>query len=146
MSEDSDEAAAWAEYATTLIRRGTVTRRDLERMMRGLEAEQKRKAAERRWLDQQDRDQWIEGIRSRLGLVTEVHEYRVWQVGENWWAWECQRSGCWYSYFKHASSCSATSKARAVAAASAHRRGFLPVRPEAVAGAGLDLTGWGPQA
>ena len=141
MSEDED----WiAEYA----RRSATARGELKRAVLACIAEERRRreaeAAKRRRAEEEDRREWIDGIRRRLGLVAEVHEYRVWQIGERWWAWECLHAGCYVSDWQRASaSCSERTKGAAVAKASAHRRKFMPAPPDAAPGARLDLTGFG---
>lgn len=135
MSED----IAWiAEY----VRRGVVSRRDLERMIFGREAASIRNLMEQFRAEEQDRREWIEGIRRRLGLVSEVHEYRFWQIGEKWWAWECLRPGCRDADWQRTANSEPT-RAAVVAKASAHRRRFLPPARKPAPGAWLDLTGFG---
>lgn len=139
MSEDPD----WiTEYAG----RSAAARSELKRAVLAYVAEERRRreaaAAERRRAEEQDRREWIDGIRRRLGLVAEVHEYRVWQIGERWWAWECLHRGCYDSDWQRTSNSEPT-RAAVVAKASAHRRRFVPPPPEPVPGAGLDLTGYG---
>ena len=141
MSEDAD----WiAEYAG----RSAAARGELKRAVLAYVAEERRRreaeAAKRRRAEDEDRRAWIDGIRRRLGLVAEVHECRVWQIGEHWWAWECLHRGCYDSDWQRTSSSnSEPTRAAVVAKASAHRRRFMPLPPEPVPGAGLDLTGFG---
>jgi hypothetical protein len=91
-------------------------------------------AEARRLAEEQDRREWIEGIRRRLGLVAEVHRCRVYDDDENTgWAWWCWRPGCaggGYGY---------STQARALAKADAHTRSFMPESPEETAVAELDL-------
>jgi hypothetical protein len=140
------EDAGWIEeYA----RRSVTARDELKRAVLAYIAEERRRreaeAEKRRRAEEQDRREWIDGIRRRLGLVAEVHDYRVWQIGERWWAWECLYRGCWNSDWQRTSaSNSEPTRAAAVATASAHRRKFMPPAPEPVPGTGLDLTGFGP--
>jgi hypothetical protein len=112
------------------------------KMLEALRREQAARTERRRAAEARDRAEWIEGIRRRLGLVSEVHEYRTWQVGAEYWAWACLRPGCAYSEARSVNA--EQSKARVVSRAAAHRRRYLPSAPESVAGAVLDLTGWGP--
>ena len=141
MSEEAD----WiAEYA----RRGATARDELKRAVLACIAEERRRrdaeAAKRRRAEEQDRREWIDGIRRRLGLVAEVHEYRFWEIGERWWAWECLHRGCYDSDWQRTSSSnSERTRAAVVAKASAHRRRFMPPPAQPVPGAGLDLTGFG---
>jgi hypothetical protein len=105
-----------------------------------LARERAERTLRRRAAEAEDRRDWVEGIRRRLGLVSEVHKYRVWSIADDWWAWACERPGCRdtdWQYPDH----SASSKGRVVAKASAHRRRFMPAAPESEPGAGLDLTG-----
>lgn len=115
------------------------------KMLEALRREQAARTERRRAAQARDRSEWIEGIRRRLGLVSEVHEYRTWQVGAEYWAWTCLRPGCVYSEGRGRVNAE-QSKAGVASHAAAHRRRYLPSAPETVAGAGLDLTGWGPQA
>jgi hypothetical protein len=139
VSEDED----WiAEYT----RRGAAARAELKRALLAYVAEERRRleaaAAKRHRDEEQDRREWIDGIRRRLGLVAEVHECHVWQIGERWWAWKCQRRGCWDADWQRTSNSEPT-RAAVSAKASAHSRRFLPPAPEVAPGAGLDLTGFG---
>lgn len=115
------------------------------KMLEALRREQGARTVRRRAVEARDRAEWIEGIRRRLGLVSEVHEYRTWQVGAEYWAWTCLRPGCVYGEGRGRVNAE-QAKGRVVSRAAAHRRKYLPLPPETVAGAGLDLTGWGPQA
>ena len=51
------------------------------------------RAEARRLAEEQERREWAEGIRRRLGLVAEVHRCQVWRCGWEW-AWLCAREGC----------------------------------------------------
>jgi hypothetical protein len=78
--------------------------------------------AEQREAEERDRREWIEGIRRRLGLVTEVHRCCVWEsVGL--WHWWCLRGSCGGA--KHN-----MPWADAFAGALAHARSFVPQPPE----------------
>jgi hypothetical protein len=131
------------EWIVAYVRRNAALRWELARRLREREAGLTRKAAERSRAEAQDRREWINGIRRRLGLVTEVHEYRIWQVGERWWAWACLHPGCRDADWQHTSNSEPT-RAAVIARASAHRRRFVPPAPEPAPGATLDLTGFGP--
>lgn len=109
------------------------------KMLEALRREQAARTERQRAEEARDRAEWIEGIRRRLGLVSEVHECRTWQVGEDYWMWACERPGCPYGKRGVA----VPSKRRAGTEASEHSRRYLPSQAEAAPGAGLDLTGWG---
>jgi hypothetical protein len=139
VSEDVD----WiAEY----VGRSAAARGELKRAVLAYVAEERRRreaaAAKRHRAEEQDRREWIDGIRRRLGLVAEVHECDVWQIGERWWAWKCLRRGCWDADWQRTSNSEPT-RAAVRAKASAHSRRFLPSPPVDAPGAGLDLTGFG---
>ncbi len=110
--------------------------------LEALRAKQAARTERQRDAEARDRAEWIEGIRRRLGLVTEVHHCRVWQIGEHWWAWACRRTGCYDADWQHTANSERT-RAAAWAKASAHSRRFKPSPPEPAPGAGLDLTGFG---
>jgi hypothetical protein len=138
VSEDAD----WiAEYAG----RSATARGELKRAVLAYVAEERRRreaeAAKRRRAEEQDRREWTDGIRRRLGLVAEVHHCRVWQISEHWWAWACQRPGCYDADWQHTANSERT-RAAAWAKASAHSRRFKPSPPQLAPGAGLDLTGF----
>jgi hypothetical protein len=71
----------------------------------------------------QDRAEWIEGVRRRLGLVAEVHRCQVHQ-GNPEWIWSCLRDGC------HAAGYFCPSQEDAIGKAVAHTRAFVPQPPE----------------
>jgi hypothetical protein len=139
VSEDPD-------WINEYVRRSPAARAELKRALLAYVAEEHRRrevaAAKRRRAEEQDRIGWIDGIRRRLGLVAEVHECRVWQIGERWWAWECLHRGCWDADWQHSVNSEPT-RAAVWAKASAHSRRFVPSPPEDAPGAGLDLTGFG---
>lgn len=89
-----------------------------DRIPREPSREQQRLAEER------DRREWIEGIRRRLGLVTEVHRCHVERstCGPQW-GWSCLRPDCgeWRVY--------RPTQAQAFAEALAHARSFIPKPP-----------------
>lgn len=90
---------------------------------------------------EQDRREWIEGIRRRLGLVAEIHRVRVWKRGDGDWAGMCLRPGCpagrplgW-----------APSQQYALGDALAHAWHFMPLPPEEEEPPpGLDWDGYVP--
>jgi hypothetical protein len=131
------------EWIVAYVRRSAALRWELARLLREREAAQAGKAAERSRAEAQDRREWIDGIRRRLGLVAEVHECRTWQIGERWWAWACLRPACRDADWQHTANSEPT-RAGVIAKASAHRRRFLPPVPTPAPGATLDLTGFGP--
>jgi hypothetical protein len=137
VSEDSD----WLEEYARL---GYTTRREFRRLLRAHRHRLEVEAAERRDAEEKDRCEWIEGIRRRLGLVSEVHEWYVRQIGESYWAWACSRPGCRDGGPDLRPWNCGHSKAAVTRKAREHARRFLPGAPETVPGAGLDLTGWGP--
>jgi hypothetical protein len=87
-------------------------------------------AAERRAAGEQDRREWTEGIRRRLGLVAEVH--RCWVYRGAGWAWMCLRAGCETSNYGYGS------QPRALTKALAHTRSFMPEPPEGEPSGELD--------
>ena len=80
--------------------------------------------ANRRELERIARREWIDGVRRRLGLVTEVHRCRVRKVRPWYWSWRCQRPDC----TEAAVGCA--SQGEAIAEALAHARAFIPEPPE----------------
>lgn len=97
-------------------------------------------AAERRLAEEQDRREWLEDIRRRLGLVAEVHRCRVWKRGEGDWAARCLRPGClagvglgW-----------APSQQYALGDALAHAGAFLPLPVDDEPVTELDWEGYVP--
>jgi hypothetical protein len=85
-----------------------------------------------RLAEERDCREWIEGIRRRLGLVTEVHRCHVFR-GNPEWIWSCLRDGCYAAgYF-------CLSQADAFAGALAHARAFVPGPPEEIPVTELDL-------
>lgn len=92
--------------------------------------------------EEQDRRDWIEGIRRRLGLVSEVHEYYVRQIGVDYWAWRCLRHGCRENGLMPGCWQCGPSKAAVAKKARAHVQRFVPAPLEREPGAGLDLTGF----
>ena len=111
------------------------------RMLEALRREQAERKLRHLAAEARDRRDWIEGIRRRLGLVSEVHEVKWWQAGEDYWLWACQRPGCPYANWRPSGQ-AAASMGRARTEASKHRRKFLPPSPEPMPGARLDLTGF----
>ena len=86
----------------------------------------------RRLAEVQDRAEWIEGIRRRLGLVVEVHRCWVWQsVGL--WHWWCLRDSCGGAHHN------LPSQPEAFADAFAHTRSFVPQPPEPEPWSELDV-------
>jgi hypothetical protein len=114
--------------------------------------------------EEEDRREWTESVRRRLGLVAEAHRCEVYldtQFPEDpEWLWQCWRTSCPVDG-------SARSQPEAFAAALAHARLFVPQPPEPrvldhldwtvlasfhdyisgvavppLVGAGLDLTGF----
>ena len=78
----------------------------------------------RRLAEVQDRAEWIEGVRRRLGLVAEVHRCWVWWgVEGTLWTWWCYRLRC-------PARGGEPSQPEAFAAALAHVRSFIPEPPE----------------
>lgn len=115
------------------------------RMLHRRRAEQAIQAQARRATEAQDRREWIESVRQRLGLVAEVHEYRTWEVGASYWGWACKRRGCRYGGSPQLMPWNfGTSEAAVRRQARQHARRFVPSRPEGIPGASLDLTGFGP--
>jgi hypothetical protein len=110
------------------------------KMLEALRREQAGRIAAQRAAETQDRRDWIEGIRRRLGLVSEVHQVEWWQVGEDYWRWSCLRPGCPYGDPRYLQAAPLMGRVRAEARE--HRRRFRPSAPEPVPGAGLDLTGF----
>jgi hypothetical protein len=117
--------------------------------------------AEQRAAEDRDRCEWTESIRRRLGLVAEVHRCIV-HRGPLAWIWSCLRCPAGRFF--------CPSQPEAFALALAHTRSFVPKPPEPrvldhldwtvlasfhdyisgvavppLVGAGLDLTGRGPQ-
>lgn len=90
--------------------------------------------AAKRSNEERDRQEWIEGIRRRLGLVTEVHRCRVWLCSCSRWGWSCRRPGCpeWHS-------CKFKSPDKAFGPALAHARLFVPQLPEPEPWTDLDV-------
>jgi hypothetical protein len=82
-------------------------------------------AAEARALEECDRREWLEGVRRRLGLVSEVHRCRVWRcAAAGHWGWFCQRPDCGcVGHFL-------VSQAEAAREAQEHTRAFVPEPPE----------------
>lgn len=81
----------------------------------------RRFVAQRRELERLARREWIEGVRRRLGLVTEVHRCRVYEPNpDDDWAWSCQRAGCGTSDYGYPTQPTAFAKALA------HARAFVP--------------------
>ncbi len=80
----------------------------------------------RRLTEVQDRDEWIEGIRRRLGLVAEVHRCRVWYDGDDWWRWWCLRPACPCGGFARRGP---GAFAQALTEALEHARRFVPRPP-----------------
>lgn len=80
----------------------------------------------RRTAEEQDRREWLEGVRRRLGLVAEVHRCDVFKAGvfNPRWVWCCERDDC------SAMELHCPSWAEALAAALAHARAFVPEPPE----------------
>jgi hypothetical protein len=131
VSEDEDVA---------LIRRGLMSRAELESVILGYSGDvrpiyfsplrnslviRESFEAERRAAEERDRREWTEGVRRRLGLVTEVH--RCWVYGTetgDMWAWICQRPECGISNYGYGSQRAALAKALA------HARLFIPQPPE----------------
>lgn len=92
---------------------------------------------EKRLAEEQDRREWIEGIRRRLGLVAEVHRCHVEQsaCGPQW-AWSCARSDCGeFRVYR-------PTQAAAFAEALAHARSFVPQPPEPEPFTGLTWDGY----
>jgi hypothetical protein len=145
VSEDlSAEALERYERAMAFIRQGWVTRAGAERQylgqdprpiyfspFRNLLAGREGSEAEKRAAGEQDRREWTEGIRRRLGLVAEVHRCRVFR-GDLGWLWSCLRPGCPSAGY------SCPSQEYAFAKARAHARSFMPDAPEDEAIAGMD--------
>jgi hypothetical protein len=91
--------------------------------------------ARRRELERLARREWIEDVRRRLGLVTEVH--RSWV----WWSPGEQDSWTWWCYRKHCPGHGGgyPSQQAAFADALAHARAFAPEPPEEAPVTELDL-------
>jgi hypothetical protein len=71
--------------------------------------------------EEQGRREWLEGVRRRLGLVTEVHRCYVYDDDEgDGWAWFCRRRGC------PGRGLFGRSHREAFAEALAHARSFVP--------------------
>jgi len=83
--------------------------------------------------EERDRYEWTEGIRRRLGLVTEVHRCQVYGAGGGMWAWMCQRSDCDLSDYGY------RSQPEALARALSHARSYVPQPPKPEAWTELDL-------
>lgn len=77
---------------------------------------------EKRLAEEQDRAEWIDSVRRRLGLVAAVHRCRVRQCRCGEWKWDCLRPRCW-------SGDHCGSHGNALASALAHARAFLPEPP-----------------
>ncbi len=132
------EALERYERAAALLRQGWVTRLEAQREYLGQDIRpiyfspfrnslviREGFALERRAAKERDRREWTEGVRRRLGLVTEVH--RCWVYGTetgDMWAWICQRPECGISNYGYGSQRAALAKALA------HARSFIPQPPE----------------
>ena len=113
------------------------------RMLEAFRCEQAVRVALQREAEEQDRADWIWGIRCRLGLVSEVHTYRTWEVGAGYWAWVCERRRCREGGAAQLPSWHfGRSKADVTRKAREHVQQFVPPPPEPAPGAGLDLTGF----
>lgn len=84
---------------------------------------------EKRLAEEHDRREWIEEVRGRLGLVSEVHRCRAWYAGDGWWRWWCLRPGCPCGGFARRGP---GGSAQAYAEALEHARRFVarPAEPE----------------